>query len=137
MYMKNLTDKLNQGFSNIFSIKPINIVIVICLLIILILSYKTSRKIDLFNVDGTETPASTPVSTIPITTLSAIEKQNKLINSGSLLQEFIAKLNGQTFNANKFQTILNQRQEMINQIQNKQNNLKTTTSDAIALLNIN
>jgi len=135
MYMKNLKDKLNQGFSNLFSLQPVNIAIVICLFIILVLSYKTSRKIDLFGVgdsDSTETPTSTPV-----TTLSALEKQNKLINSGSLLQEFIAKLNGQTFNANKFQTILNQRQEMINQIQNKQNNLKTTTSDAIALLNIN
>jgi len=133
--MKNLKDKLNQGFSNLFSLQPVNIAIVICLFIILVLSYKTSRKIDLFGVgdsDSTETPTSTPV-----TTLSALEKQNKLINSGSLLQEFIAKLNGQTFNANKFQTILNQRQEMINQIQNKQNNLKTTTSDAIALLNIN
>jgi len=135
MYMKNLKDKLNQGFSNLFSLQPVNIAIVICLFIILVLSYKTSRKIDLFGVgdsDSTETPTSTPV-----TTLSALEKQNKLINSGSILQEFIAKLNGQTFNANKFQTILNQRQEMINQIQNKQNNLKTTTSDAIALLNIN
>ena len=135
MYMKNLKDKLNQGFSNLFSLQPVNIAIVICLFIILVLSYKTTRKIDLFGVgdsDSTETPTSTPV-----TTLSALEKQNKLINSGSILQEFIAKLNGQTFNANKFQTILNQRQEMINQIQNKQNNLKTTTSDAIALLNIN
>ena len=134
--MKNLTDKLNQGFSNIFSIKPVNIAIVICLLIILVLSYKTSRKIDLFNVGGIETPASTPVSTIPITTLSAIEKQNKLISSGSLLQEFIAKLNGQTFNANKFQTILNQRQDMINKLQTKQNELKTSTNNAIDLLNI-
>ena len=136
MYMKNLTDKLNQGFSNIFSIKPVNIAIVICLLIILVLSYKTSRKIDLFNVGGTDTPASTPVSTIPITTLSAIEKQNKLISSGSLIQEFIAKLNGQTFNANKFQTILNQRQDMINKLQTKQNELKTSTNNAIDLLNI-
>ena len=134
MYMKNLKDKLNQGFSNFFSLQPVNIAIIICLFIILVLSYKTSRKIDLFGVgnsDSTETPTSTPV-----TTLSALEKQNKLINSGSLLQEFIAKLNGQTFNANKFQTILNQRQEMINQIQNKQNNLKTTTNVAIDILNI-
>ena len=136
MYMKNLTDKLNQGFSNIFSIKPVNIAIVICLLIILVLSYKTSRKIDLFNVGGTETPTNTPVSTIPITTLSAIEKQEKLINSGSLLQEFIAKLNGQTFNANKFQTILNQRQDMINKLQTKQNELRTSTNNALDLLNI-
>lgn len=134
--MKNLTDKLNQGFSNIFSIKPVNIAIVICLLIILVLSYKTSRKIDLFNVGGTETPTNTPVSTIPITTLSAIEKQEKLINSGSLLQEFIAKLNGQTFNANKFQTILNQRQDMINKLQTKQNELRTSTNNALDLLNI-
>ena len=134
--MKNLTDKLNQGFSNIFSIKPVNIAIVICLFIILVLSYKTSRKIDLFNVGGTETPTNTPVSTIPITTLSAIEKQEKLINSGSLLQEFIAKLNGQTFNANKFQTILNQRQDMINKLQTKQNELRTSTNNALDLLNI-
>jgi hypothetical protein len=127
MYIKNLKDKLKKGFSNFFSLQPVNIVIVICLLIILALSYKTSHKIDLFSV-GADTP---------ITTLSALEKQNKLINSGSLLQEFIAKLNGQTFNANKFQTILNQRQEMINQFQNKQNDLKTTTNIAIDLLNIN
>lgn len=134
--MKKLTDKLNKGFSNIFSIKPINIAIVISLLIILVLSYKTSHKIDLFNVGGTETPANNSVSTIPITTLSAIEKQNKLISSGSLLQEFIAKLNGQTFNANKFQTILNQRQNMINKLQTKQNELKTLTNNAVDILNI-
>jgi hypothetical protein len=132
--MKNLKDKLNQGFSNFFSLQPVNIAIIICLFIILVLSYKTSSKIDLFGVgdsDSTETPTS-----IPVTTLSALEKQNKLFTSGNLLQEFIAKLNGQTFNANKFQTILNQRQEMINQIQNKQNNLKTTTNVAIDILNI-
>lgn len=134
MYMKTLKDKLNQGFENFFSLKPINIAIIICLVLILVLSYKSSRKIDLFGLDdGTDTPTSTPGSTTPTTTLSAADKLNK---SRGFLQAFIAQLNGQTFNANKFQKILNQRQDMINQIQNKQNELNASTYNAINLLNI-
>ena len=134
MYMKTLKEKLNQGFSNFFSLKPNNIAIVICLIIILVLSYKSSQKIDLFVLDnGTDTPTSTPGSNTPTTTLSAADKLNK---SRGFLQAFIAQLNGQTFNANKYQKILNQRQDMINQIQNKQNELNASTYNAINLLNI-
>lgn len=132
MYFKILQRNLIQGFENFFSIKPINIAIIICLVLILVLSYKSSRKIDLF---GPDTPTSTPELTIPTTTLSATEKQNKLMSSSSILQAFISQLNGQTFNANKFQKILNQRQEMINQIQKQQTELNSSTYNAINLLN--
>lgn len=129
MYIKNLKDKLNQGFENFFSLKPINIVIIICLVLILVLSYKTSRKIDLF----VDIPIITSSSTTPSSTLSSAEKLDK---SKNFLQAFIDQLNGQTVNANKFQKILNQRQEMINQIQKQQNELNASTYNAIQLLNI-
>jgi len=129
MYMKTLKEKLNQGFSNFFSLKPNNIAIGICLIIILVLSFKSSRIIDLFNTD---TPTNTPESNTPTTTLSAADKLNK---SRGFLQAFIAQLNGQTFNANKYQKILNQRQDMINKIQNKQTELNASTYNAINLLN--
>jgi hypothetical protein len=127
--MKTLKEKLNQGFSNFFSLKPNNIAIGIVLIIILVLSFKSSRIIDLFNTD---TPTSTPGSNTPTTTLSAADKLNK---SRGFLQAFIAQLNGQTFNANKYQKILNQRQDMINKIQNKQTELNASTYNAINLLN--
>ena len=132
MYFKTLQGNLIQGFENFFSLQPINIAIIICLVLILVLSYKSSRKIDLFGLDD---PTSTPELTIPTTTLSATEKQNKLMSSSSILQAFISQLNGQTFNANKFQKILNQRQEMINQIQKQQTELNASTYNAINLLN--
>ena len=133
MYMKKLKDKLQVGLSKFFSLEPINIAIFICLFLIIILSFHTSRKIDLFGPeDTTTTPSITPSITI-----SELEKQKKLFSSRDILQDFIAKLNGQVYNASKFQTILNQRQDMINNIQKQQNKLKSSTSDAIVLLNIN
>ena len=133
MYMKKLKDKLQVGLSKFFSLEPINIAIFICLFLIIILSFHTSRKIDLFGPeDTTTTPSITPSITI-----SELEKQKNLFSSVDILQDFIAKLNGQVYNASKFQTILNQRQDMINNIQKQQNKLKSSTSDAIALLNIN
>lgn len=130
--MKTITtikENLKHGINNFFSIKPINIIVIVTLILIILLSYVSSSRIDLFGV--IEASTTTPITTPPSLAIREVVNPN-------LLQSFLAQLNGQTYNVNKFQKILNQRQNVINNIQSQQTQLKDTTfKNAIGVLNIN
>ena len=111
------TNKFSKGFNNILSPTLLNLIILLSLIIILSLIYLKKNNFELFDCITNPTDPLCRTTTIPNITLS-----NTTINTNyfsNLINNYIKSKS----NNIKYQTILNQQQQTIQNLTNNINNI--------------